>query len=706
MNLKKHKKLLLSIGIYILSTLVFIFLEKHFYSNIFCIDRAVLYLLIQVFVICNIIFDYKKIWKFMFKYRYIIGICLFVLMVALGYSTSSIGQYNGIIQPNHTNKYDTPIWGVSRGIRSDEFIAGTPAVLSQELVGTFSESNDEIMATKGSVLLFPKLTTLNISVLSSPNLLGFIFLDEVRGFSFYSLLNYFLAFFGVFELLLLLLDAKDDKEENMFKNKKFLAFIGTLLLVFSPVVLWWNCQSFLAYGAYCVVFLKELLLAKNKKKKWLFSILLGWFGSCFVGLAYPAWQIPFGYMYLGLFLWIFIKYWKEFDKKNLWYLIPAVCIVVAILLPAFLGSKEELQLMNNTVYPGERLSFGGDSWQLLFLWLPASLYGYSSVGNPCEFSQFISLFPIPFLMAIYELFKRRKEKNKDVYLIVLVILSALLSIWNFIPIGIFAKITLLYMSTTQRAQIVVGVVNILIMLRLLEKYSANKFDIKRLIAGCCIGFVTVVVAVYASNLFIPNYLMPLKTCVLSMLFLILIAIFILNYKKTNSVLLIILGLLSLFCLATIIPIQKGLSVLNDKPLSKEIQKINDQDSDSIWISGNTSLYMSNFALANGSKVINSVNYYPNLKLWHKIDKDKKYEDVYNRYAHITISISEKDKSTFDLVQGDYFILNTNYKDVCKLGVDYIVSSDKDLEEYNTKKYKVDKIYGEDNAYIYKLNCSK
>ena len=82
----------------------------------------------------------------MFKYRYIMGIILFVFMVAMGYSTSSMGQYNYVVQPHHTQKYDLPVWGVIRGIRSDEFIASTPTLLSQELEGSFDETNDKLVA--------------------------------------------------------------------------------------------------------------------------------------------------------------------------------------------------------------------------------------------------------------------------------------------------------------------------------------------------------------------------------------------------------------------------------------------------------------------------------------------------------------------------------------------------------------------------------
>lgn len=51
----------------------------------------------------------------------------------------------------------------------------------------------------------------------------------------------------------------------------------------------------------------------------------------------------------------------------------------------------------------------------------------------------------------------------------------------------------------------------------------------------------------------------------------------------------------------------------------------------------------------GASVINSTNTYPDLEKWSKIDEEGKYEDVYNRYAHINVEIMpSKMKSKINL----------------------------------------------------------
>lgn len=701
----KNKKLIIAICTYLFTTIFFILVEKKFYFSDFCLDRSVMYFLAQIFIISNIIFDYKKIWSYIFKNRFIIGVLLFILMVMLGYSTSSIGQYDYSVQPNYTMQYNRPVWGRVRGIRSDEFLATTPALLSQEFVGKFTSYNDRIMGSNGSVLLFPRLTTRNISVLSNPSSLGFLLLNASHGYAFYSLLNYFVAFFGVFEMLLMLLKANEDKTENIFLNKKFLAFIGTLLLVFSPNILWWNCQSFIAYGSICILLIQKLLLTKKMKLKILYSLLLGIVGSIFVGLAYPAWQVPYGYMYLGLIIWIIIDNWKKIDKRNFCFLLISIVIIAGILSPAFVGSQTEIKLLNNTVYPGARVSYGGGDWQFLYLWFTSSIYGVFNPGNPCEFSQFLSFYPIPLIMAIIQIIKNIKNKKNDSLLNILVLMTILLSIWNYIPIGIFAKISLLYMSTTQRAQVVIGILSILTIIRMFDKYSVNKIEYKRLLFAIVISTFTILIAVYSSKLLLPGFLTELKTSLLTILFFCLLIILILNNKKLNIVFLSIVGIISLFCLATTMPIQKGLSVITDKPVAKEIRKINKEYDNPIWVSANTYIYLANYALANGSKIINSVNYYPNMDLWKKIDNEGKYEDVYNRYAHIVITIEDRSDTEFELISGDLFNIKTNINDVCKMNANFIISSEDNLDKFNNGVNQLEKTYGDDGTYIYKLLCN-
>lgn len=691
MKEKKIKKLCLSSIVSIVFLLLIFIIEKRYYIGV-SIDRVLLYVLSYTFIICNIVFDYRKIWDFIFRKRYIIGVIMFATMVILGYNTTSIGQYDYIIQPNHTNYNNLPFWNAPKSIRSDEFLANTPALLSQEFVGEFSEVNSQIMGTKSSVLLFPKLTTLNISVLSSPQLIGFIFLDATKGLAFHSWFICFLSFFSVFELLLLIT-----------KGKRLLSLVGTMLLVFSPTVLWWNSQTYLGYGSICLLLFYKLLIEKKVGFKVLYSILLGWMGSCFVGLCYPAWQITYGYFYLVIFIWLIYYNRKKILKRNFLYFIISLSIVAIILIPAFVGSSETIAALSNTVYPGARNSVGGTGWELYFQYFSSYLFGYKQNVNSCELSQFISLYPIPIIMSTYYIIKNKK-KEKDWFLILLTGLAILLGIWNYIPIGVFSKITLLYMSTPERAQVVVSAICVFLMIKLLSDYQTDKkISSRRTLLAIFISFATVLVCIYTNNLLMPEFLTPLKTGILTIVCFIMIVLFIINNKETNKYLYGIFIVISLFVFATVIPITKGIDVIDKKPISKEIHKIVKTDKDALWISADASLYEANYALANGARVINSVNFYPNLNLWYKIDPDYEYKNVYNRYAHIVINLTN-DETSFDLIQGDYFTINLNVNDTCKLDAKYLISRKETLDSLSNAVTNIQMIDGEDGTYIYKIKC--
>ena len=111
---------------------------------------------------------------------------------------------------------------------------------------------------------------------------------------------------------------------------------------------------------------------------------------------------------------------------------------------------------------------------------------------------------------------------------------------------------------------------------------------------------------------------------------------------------------------TVNPINKGLDVLTEKPFAKEVQKLVNDNPNNRWISVNSHFAVPNYLVANGATTINSVNYYPNLKLWNKLDAGKVYENIYNRYAHITITLTNE-ATTFELTENDKFNINFRWR---------------------------------------------
>ena len=93
-----------------------------------------------------------------------------------------------------------------------------------------------------------------------------------------------------------------------------------------------------------------------------------------------------------------------------------------------------------------------------------------------------------------------------------------------------------------------------------------------------------------------------------------------------------------------------------------------------------------------------------MKKWEKIDPDHKYEDVYNRYAHMNVNLSTNEPSKFEHVPGrkDIISVTLNVDDLEKLNVTYIESY-QDLSKYSTGNVEFEKIYSYGRLNIYKVD---
>ena len=231
--------------------------EKYYVDRPFSIDRFLIYIYIIIFLGLHIMINIKKLWLFIYKKRYLIGVISFVYVVLMGYNGSSVFVYNSIIEPNYSLDKYVPILGEARSIRSDEFLVDTPALLSQYNRNTgFDSKNQALMARDTIVTLYPQLPTRTISVLGNIRLLGFLFLDLNQAYSFYWYLPYFALFFAIFELFMILT-----------KQNKLLSLTGSVMLTFSPSLLWWNSTSFLLYGSLATIFFYHIFKSQKKWQK-------------------------------------------------------------------------------------------------------------------------------------------------------------------------------------------------------------------------------------------------------------------------------------------------------------------------------------------------------------------------------------------------------------------------------------------------------
>lgn len=690
-----RKTSIFKLFLFILSFLLPALMEKFYYTNeAFLIDRYFIFSVGLLFISLHLIFDINKIWSYIYKYRYFLGIIVFLILVICGFHGSSIGIYDSIIEPSKSVNYSKPILGINRGIRGDEWAVSSLHNLSQGAsINEFSIINKTMMGgISNPVNLYPKLPTKTLSVLLTPKLIGFLFLPLNNAFSFYWYFDYFILFFVSFEFFMLLTK----------KNKVF-SLVGTFLTVFSPVVQWWESTSILWSGMLAIVVFSKFLKSNCWKKKILLSFLIGYAGSVYIMDLYPAWLITYGYFFLGIVIWLMIINKNNYGIKDILLLILIMILTITFFLfPIFKNSKEVYLLITNTVYPGARFSVGGEGWKNLFNYITSLFLPYIDFTNASEAAQYMSFFPIPLILGIKYIYINYRNHKIDPLLNILVLFSVLLSIWHFIPLPHFiAKITLLHMSTPARSQVVVGFMNLVIMIICLSNYT----DLNKNRGKYVINFIIVMAIIFIGLYVIhTNYsFVNKKIVIFSLLFLFPISFYILNNENKKM---IVWGLifLSLVSGVPVHPLNKGLNVIYDKPVSRKIRQIVKSDKNAVWATIGTTYYVQNYVLANGAKVLNSTNYYPNHELWNTIDKNGKYDEIWNRYAHMTINLSSSDKTDVQLLYGDHIIVNLIPQDVCQLKISYLLSNAHNLNKQKNSFLKLKKIYSNENIYIYKTHC--
>ncbi|ETJ35124.1 hypothetical protein Q604_UNBC10473G0001, partial [human gut metagenome] len=86
----------------------------------------------------------------------------------------------------------------------------------------------------------------------------------------------------------------------------------------------------------------------------------------------------------------------------------------------------------------------------------------------------------------------------------------------------------------------------------------------------------------------------------------------------------------------------------------------------------------------GSATINSTSVYPNLNAWHKIDTKKEYEEIYNRFSHVNIQLSNSNQFQASLIAADSVLFSLPVEKLKTLGVNYVLTN-RDLAGLTNEK---------------------
>ncbi len=196
-----------------------------------------------------------------------------------------------------------------------------PIFLSQsaeENENKYAYYNDLLRGTSTDMFSAISPAVADILVLGKPFTIGYMLFGSERGLTF--------DWYGKLVALMLI----SFEFCMLITNKnKFVSACGMLLITFSAATQWWNSTGILIWGMLALVLIDKFMLSEKYKTKILCACGILISGISYVFTMYPAWQIPYGYIYLAVLIWIIWKNRKVY-KVN-W---KDVLIIISVILIA------------------------------------------------------------------------------------------------------------------------------------------------------------------------------------------------------------------------------------------------------------------------------------------------------------------------------------------------------------------------------------
>ena len=630
-----------------------------------------------------------------YQLRFLITLIVFVVCVVLKISGSSIGMWQKFVNADFD---DTPyvLFGQSRTIRSDEYAVLTPMFFSQVSDG-FHWFSNLLRGGNTDVFMVYGLPVKNVMQIFRPFEIGFLFLGMEKGLSFFWCGRWIALFLVTFEFGMLIT-----------KKNKLLSLVAAFMVTLAPQIQWWfavnGAVELFVFGELAVVLLDYYMKSDSLKKRSLYLLGMVICAGGYILILYPAWQIPLAYVFFALAVWVIVENRKQckIGRMDIISILIAIAVFGCSMLYILHQSHDTIKAVTGTVYPGARVGIGGYAKERIFnfgmnVFLP--YYDNDVEINQSEIASMFGVFPIGIIISIIAMCRNKKIDWLTIFLGIIYVFLGCYCIFGF-PEWL-AKITLMSNTVVERELIAIGFLDILLLLRgmtITEK--TNRIWIAGIIAIICSSWVSR--QCYLNNKVYVSEQMAIGIFV----YLMFLCYFVLRYhsSKICKVLFSIeIIVIMLFSGGYVNPIRRGTRIIYDSPIIQGIQAIQSQD-EGQWLVNDLGFPIPNYVLMAGVPVVNSTNTYPALDKWRMFDPEHKYEDVYNRYAHISIKIWNSDedyKDKFELIKLDYFSVNLVPEELKKLNIKYVFSVDA-IDKYNTEHINFVQLFSHNGFSIYKV----
>ena len=549
---------------------------------------------------------------------------LFVSAVALQIHGSSVAVWKTVL--NDQSSPSGVLFSTPKSVRTDEWLAWTPAVLAQALHDPpFPVENANIGGGKAPLLV--NLPVRHYSMFFRPQLYGFFLFNVETAYAFY----WSVKVFGLFLSFFLLLRA-------LTPGHFWLPLFGTGCVSFSAYTQWWfSCPPMLpemlscwAAAILCIIY---LFRGPPLGMRILAAAGLVIAGVNFTLCFYPPFQVPLFYMGAALLAGWF---WQNRHAGLKWQagtlsVVAAMIGMAAVLIPYLVECKPTLEIVASTKYPGARRSHGGDLAArdtfngVLGFFNSSEETFLATRGNSSESSNFYPLWILALGSGGYALWRNRRERRAEMMLVAAV---AVLTLYTFCPFPEWlSRWTLLNYVTGNRALLAIGTGGIVLATIIMATPAPQSCKRNRAFLALAMfgGIVAVLIACHPLS---DPFLNPTRCALL----LALNALFISLYFFAP---------LKIFCGAFLLclvlnngavnPVVTGLGPLLQSDGSAVVREIKRLDPGAKWMAYSSTL-PAQFLKAQGADVITGLNYVPDLAFWREFDPTGKFDTVYNRYG--------------------------------------------------------------------------
>lgn len=565
-----------------------------------------------------------------FDYRSILLVAallvLFSVAVAGKLHGSSVAFWNNVIpaaQPADSGL----LLGEPKAIRSDEWLVGTPAMLSQYELG-FPTENDNLGGASDP--LIANMPVEHFSTAFRPQHWGWFFLDAERGFAFFWSLKGLSLVTGSFLLLMLV------------TNSRFwLSLGGAAWLYFSSFIQWWYSTTLVEMVAsFCLIFvaLAWLALSRRRAAVAVAALLLVATSVNFVLFFYPPFQLPLAWLLVFLLAGFLLQNdQRQLLKQNLRTRLPLVagCLLAAgaAVFLFYLDARETMKAITETVFPGQRVVSAGDiNVERLFSGFTGAPLGENRFPpiwtNASEAANFILLFPVVLAAAAWRAVRRRANGIMTSLLLAYLLL---LSLWPLVKLPkVVGRLTLLSFVPANRALLGLGVGSIILTVLYLSR--ADGVSSRFAAVSAAVAFPVLLLYGRLLNQLDPVFFRP-RNVILIAVFFSAVTWLLLSRRRLLFFLAILVALLPAF---TVNPLTAGLASLRENRVSLAVRGLQQQDPDAKWVVYG-SYTLAELLKASGAQVLNGTKYTPDWEIYAMLDPGGGNVDIYNRYARISFT---------------------------------------------------------------------